>query len=115
MITDRGGSTALSHPPAGHGLVRLLARNSRSKNAEILVLRHEVAVLRHQVRRPRLSWADRAVFAALTWLLTRPLTRSGSSPLPRCCGGSATWWPNAGPSRDTAAPAGVPRLLSCAG
>jgi len=55
------------------GWVALLARGDTSKDVEILVLRHEVAVLRRQIARPKPDWADRAVIAALTRLLPRYL------------------------------------------
>jgi len=47
----------------------LLARSETSKDAEIPVLRHEVAVLRREAARPKPDWAGRAVLAALAQLL----------------------------------------------
>ena len=55
------------------GWLALLARSDASKDVEILVLRHEVAVLRRRVACPKPDWADRGVIAALTRLLPRHL------------------------------------------
>ena len=52
------------------GWLALLPGSDNAKNTEILVLRHQIAILQRQARSPRLSWTDRAVLAALTLRLS---------------------------------------------
>jgi hypothetical protein len=53
--------------------LRLAGREASWKEAEILLLRHQLGVLqRQQVRKPRLTWADRGLIAVLTRVIPRP-------------------------------------------
>jgi hypothetical protein len=56
------------------GWMALFARSDLAKDAEILVLRHQIAVLQRHVKTPRLSWAGRAILSAL-----HSLSRAGSA------------------------------------
>src|SRR6187551_1010556 len=54
------------------GWIVLRTRSDTTKDIEILVLRHQLAVLQRRMPRSRMSWTDRALIAALTRLLPKP-------------------------------------------
>jgi hypothetical protein len=77
-------------------LVVVIARGDRTKELEILVLRHELSILRRQVGRPRFEPHDRLLLAALSRKLPRSsgtLSWCGRRP---CCAGIAGWSSAAG-------------------
>ena len=67
------------------GWMALLARSETTKDAEILLLRHQLAVLQRQVGRPKLTWPDRALIAALVGRLSRA-RRARMLERPSCAG-----------------------------
>jgi len=70
-------------------LLLLLLRSRDTKEVEILVLRHELEILRRQHPRPRLEPKDRALLAALSRLLPRRAGRCSWSRPPPCWAGIA--------------------------
>ena len=81
-------------------LLLLRFRSTASKDLEIVVLRHQLAVLRRQVRQPAFRAADRVFLSAASRLLPRISGPPLSSRRRRSSDGIGCWSPSAGPIRD---------------
>ena len=93
-------------------LLVLLARGDAAKDLEILVLRHQLAVLRRQTPRPRLEPADQALLAAASRVLPRGRWSRFFVHPKRCWAGTGGWSPVRGPTR-TAEPGDPHSTRSC--
>ena len=102
MIARRGSSTRIPG-------TRPLARSDTAKDAEILVLRHEVAVLRRHNPRPTVTWVDRPSSAPSAGCCPRVCAGCDWCRPEPCCVGTPNSSPAAGPTRDDKPAAHPPR------
>lgn len=68
-VGDRDPTLRLLGTARLFGLLALLTKPDLAKDTEILILRHQIAVLKRHVKTPRPTWAGRAVLCALARLL----------------------------------------------
>jgi hypothetical protein len=94
-------------------LVVLLGRGERSKELEILVLRHELSVLRRQVGRPLYAPRDRLLLAGLSRMLPRRTWQAFMVRPETLCAGIGSWSPDTGRIR-TVAPVDPRSTARCA-
>jgi hypothetical protein len=79
--------------------VTLCARSKEFKELEIIILRHELAILRRRTRRPPITAVDRVFLAAASRWVPRARWHSFMVTPRRCCGGIDTWSPSGGHPR----------------
>jgi hypothetical protein len=97
----RSASGAAGWPAVSfHLAYLLLARSDAAKDVEILVLRHEVAVLRRHTPRPMMTWWTAPSSARWAGCCPRVCAGCGSSPRQPGCAGMAAGSPDAGPAHD---------------